>query len=115
MKYVITYGLSAIYLNLSQNKPFNPLLGETSQGSFADGTRYYCEHTCHHPPIMNFLVENEHYTLSGYYEFIGKMSSNTLLSGFRGPATIKFKDGSCIKFNAPDVKLGGMVMGARTI
>ena len=43
------------------------------------------------------------------------MSSNTLISGFRGPTTIKFKDGTIIKFNAPDVKLGGLVMGERTI
>jgi len=64
---------------------------------------------------MNFLVENDYYTMSGYYEFIGKMSSNTMITGFRGPATIKFKDGTTIVFNAPDCKLGGMVMGARTI
>ena len=64
---------------------------------------------------MNFLLENDEYTVSGYYEFIGKMSSNTMITGFRGPTTIKFKDGSTIKFNAPDIKLGGMVMGARTI
>lgn len=51
----------------------------------------------------------------GYYEFLGKMSRNTLISGFRGPTTLKFKDGTLIKFNAPDIKLGGMVMGARTI
>ena len=64
---------------------------------------------------MNFLVENDYYTVSGYYEFTGKMSSNTMITGFRGPTTIKFIDGTTIKFNAPDCKLGGMVMGARTI
>jgi len=41
-----------------QNKPFNPLLGETLQGHYDDGTTFYCEHTSHHPPISNFLVED---------------------------------------------------------
>jgi hypothetical protein len=92
------------------------LLGETNQGSFEDGTRYYCEHTSHHPPISHYLLENEHYTLSGYYEFFGKMGGNSLTSGLRGPSTLEFKnDGTRIVFNAPDFKLGGTVMGERTI
>lgn len=57
MKCVIAFGLSSIILCTSQNKPFNPLLGETNQGSFADGSRYYCEHTSHHPPITHYLLE----------------------------------------------------------
>jgi hypothetical protein len=90
-------------------------LGETNQGSFADGTKYYCEHTSHHPPISHYLIENENYTFYGYYEFIGKMGGNSLTSGLRGPSTLKFKDGTKIVFNAPDFKLGGTVMGERTI
>jgi hypothetical protein len=37
-------------------KPFNPILGETYQGNFDDGTEVYCEHTSHHPPITNFFM-----------------------------------------------------------
>mmetsp|Transcript_1033 Transcript_1033/g.1878 ORF Transcript_1033/g.1878 Transcript_1033/m.1878 type:complete len:83 (+) Transcript_1033:728-976(+) len=78
-----------------QNKPFNPLLGETLQGKFSDGTRFYCEHTSHHPPVSNFLVEDPEdlYTLSGYYEITGKMGANHFVSSLRGPNNIKFKDG----------------------
>ena len=51
----------------------------------------------------------------GYYEFIGKMGTNSLTSGLRGPNILEFKDGSVIRFNAPDWKLGGTILGARTI
>ena len=43
------------------------------------------------------------------------MGGNSLTSGLRGPSTLKFKDGTKIVFNAPDFKLGGTVMGERTI
>jgi len=51
----------------------------------------------------------------GYYEFTGSMGRNSLTSGLRGPNTIEFNDGSNIRFNAPDWRLGGTVMGERTI
>jgi hypothetical protein len=43
------------------------------------------------------------------------MGKNSLTSGLRGPSTLVFKDGTKIVFNAPDFKLGGTVMGDRTI
>jgi hypothetical protein len=52
----------------------------------------------------------------GYYEIFGKMGANNLMSGLRGPTTIEFNNGGTkIVFNAPDFKLGGTVMGERTI
>ena len=53
--------------------------------------------------------------MSGYYEFIGKMGKNSLTSGLRGPSTVEFPDGAKIRVNAPDFKLGGTIMGERTI
>lgn len=116
-KYVIAFGLSSIVLCAGQNKPFNPLLGETNQGGFADGSKFYCEHTSHHPPITHYLLEgaNNSYRLSGYYEFIGKMGKNSLTSGLRGPSTLEFPDGTRIRFNAPDFRLGGTIVGERTV
>ena len=54
----IAFAIGPLYCCCSQRKPFNPLLGETMQAEFPDGTRIYCEHTSHHPPITNFLVES---------------------------------------------------------
>ena len=58
---------------------------------------------------------NKTYRFYGYYEFTGKMGKNSLTSGLRGPCTVEFPDGTCIRFNAPDFKLGGTIMGERTI
>ena len=43
------------------------------------------------------------------------MGKNSLTSGLRGPCTAEFPDGTKIRFNAPDFKLGGTIMGERTI
>lgn len=59
--------------------------------------------------------EDESYKFWGFYEFTGSMSANSLKSGLRGPNNIMFKDGQEIRFRVPDFKLGGTVMGERTI
>lgn len=43
------------------------------------------------------------------------MGANSLRSGLRGPNNIKFADGHHIRFKSVDFKLGGTVMGDRTI
>jgi hypothetical protein len=55
------------------------------------------------------------YKMYGYYEVTGKMGANHLISGMRGPNTIEFKDGHTIRFGFPSYKLGGTVMGERTV
>lgn len=55
------------------------------------------------------------YEYWGYYEFTANMGTNTLKSGLRGPNNIKFADGQHIRFKVPDFKLGGTVLGDRTI
>ena len=57
LKLVMTSVVAGMYGSVKQLKPFNPLLGETYQGYYDDGTRIFCEHTSHHPPISNFLLE----------------------------------------------------------
>ena len=51
----------------------------------------------------------------GYYEVTGKMGANHFISGLRGPNNLIFKDGHHIRFGFPSYKLGGTVMGERTI
>lgn len=53
--------------------------------------------------------------MSGYYEITGKMEFNTLISGLRGPNDLKFKDGHHIRFGYPSYRLGGTVMGERSV
>jgi hypothetical protein len=43
------------------------------------------------------------------------MGANSFTSGLRGPCFLTFKDGHHIRFGFPSYKVGGMVMGERTI
>lgn len=90
MKWIITFSISNIHLCCGQKKPFNPLLGETNQGTFGDGTRFFLEHTSHHPPVSHFLIEapDGAFRMHGYYEFTGSMGKNSLTSGLRGPNNV---------------------------
>ena len=114
---VIAFNLGGFYILADQDKPFNPILGETFQGHFKDGTSLYCEHTSHHPPITNFHMQtpDSSFEFWGYYEFVGTMGANSLKSGLRGPNHIRFSDGQHIRFKMPDFKLSGTVMGERII
>lgn len=42
------------------SKPFNPILGETLQGSIG-GIPFYMEQISHHPPITTFFMKNDHF------------------------------------------------------
>lgn len=59
--------------------------------------------------------QDKSYEFWGYYEFTASMGANSLKSGLRGPNNIRFADGQHIRFRTPDFKLGGTVMGDRTI
>ena len=54
-KYVISFSISSLYRCTEQLKPLNPMLGETYQCEWEDGTKMYLEHTCHIPPISHFI------------------------------------------------------------
>lgn len=56
IKYTTAFAVSKFNLSGAQLKPFNPILGETFQCKL-DGTSFYFEQTCHHPPVLNFYVK----------------------------------------------------------
>lgn len=114
---MVSFAVSCISLNLSFQKPFNPILGETFQGFFEEGTRVYCEHTSHHPPIANFLVVDpqESYEFFGFHEFKAKLSKNSLTMKNEGPNNIKFKDGQLITYQYPGNKVSGLIWGEKQV
>jgi len=56
-KNLVVVSVSGLYNICGQRKPFNPILGETYQGHWQDGTTIDIEHTSHHPPKCNYYVK----------------------------------------------------------
>ncbi len=54
----MAFGVAGMSLSLSMYKPFNPLLGETYQGVYPDGTTLSVEHISHHPPVSVFWMDH---------------------------------------------------------
>ena len=56
MKNVIGFLTSFPTLEVTMQKPFNPILGETFQ-CFIKGIPMYYEQISHHPPISSYFIE----------------------------------------------------------
>jgi len=115
LKWVVTFVISGLHRGVKQMKPFNPILGETWQAKYRDGTQLYFEQTSHHPPISSFQVfgPNNLYYLWGYHEYTASFSSNGIIGGQVGPNNVQFSDGTRITYQNPYVQLTGMVWGDR--
>eukprot|EP00923_Selenidium_pygospionis_P011115 GHVN01019321.1.p1 GENE.GHVN01019321.1~~GHVN01019321.1.p1 ORF type:complete len:1149 (-),score=124.97 GHVN01019321.1:1376-4822(-) len=115
-KHVITFVVASLHTGAMALKPFNPILGETYQGTWNDGTRVFLEHTSHHPPIAHFLLEgapNAPYRFHGFYEFKGQLKGNYLLTMQDGQNYVDFTDGTRVEWNLPTAKVSGLIWGQR--
>lgn len=115
LKLTMAFALSGLYLGTRQEKPFNPLLGETFQGFFSDGTEVYVEHTAHNPPTDHFDIIGRNFRLYGHYALDGGFSWNNLVGEFKGKTTVQFYNGQVISFSQPKFILGGIMTGDRTL
>jgi hypothetical protein len=80
IKFVITATISGFHSSLLWLKPLNPILGETFETYYEDGSHVYLEQTSHHPPISHFLVygPNNNYKIYGYSNFTSSAGLNSL-------------------------------------
>ncbi len=120
-KSVISFVLSSMFLSSGQMKPFNPLLGETFEGSFSDGTKIYVEHTSHQPCRSHYYMTDPDgdYTFSGWRDIsidgaVKMIFTNNITMVQKGKDSVYLKStGQTISYHLPKVILGGMVMGSR--
>ncbi|MEW5319702.1 MAG: hypothetical protein WDW38_010840 [Sanguina aurantia] len=56
LRYVVAFACSGLCRQVSFHKPFNPILGETYQATYANGVEVYCEQISHHPPVSSWQV-----------------------------------------------------------
>ena len=64
MKYAISLGISGLYMNAMQLKPFNPLISETFQGIFdiedkENKIEVYSEQTSNYPTLTRYYILNK--------------------------------------------------------
>jgi len=122
-KYVICFSLSAMYLSSGQMKPFNPLLGETFEGNFSDGTKIFMEHTSHTPCVSNYYVNDidDKYKFHGFYDISIEGTMKMLITNYltcvqKGTNHVEIKNTQQkISYHYPKLILGGMVYGKRYV
>lgn len=114
IKYATIYSLAKLHLTVGQQKPFNPILGETFQCKIGD-SEFYLEQTSHHPPRSHFYVKGKNYVLYGYNEPDANGFGNSINISNKGTTIIEFKDKKKLEVFFPEMVLGGTVLGDRTI
>lgn len=118
MKLVITFAIAGLSNTCTPKKPFNPILGETYQATFEDGTEIFCEQTSHHPPISNWELvgPGNMYTFYGSGELLASFRGNSIKGHQNGKHYIDFAmDGGRIEYHLPEVWVRGIMWGDRII
>eukprot|EP00475_Leptophrys_vorax_P028174 TRINITY_DN4065_c0_g1_i1.p1 TRINITY_DN4065_c0_g1~~TRINITY_DN4065_c0_g1_i1.p1 ORF type:complete len:943 (-),score=238.86 TRINITY_DN4065_c0_g1_i1:62-2890(-) len=117
LKYVMVFIISGLHRGLAQKKPFNPILGETFQCYFSDGTQISLEQTAHHPPISAFDMRapDESYVYTGQHEYKATLGMNYATGVQDGNNEVRFSDGGIVQFNMPTIMIKGVLWGARHI
>ncbi|KAJ6230325.1 oxysterol-binding protein [Anaeramoeba flamelloides] len=117
LKLVICCVILGLHNTVAQAKPFNPILGETFQGNFIDGTEIYCEQVCHHPPISAYEIidKDKLYHFHGRGQFKSKFKGYSVTGQSEGDNNLEFSDGSKIVFTTPALFLKGIILGDRVV
>ena len=73
MKYVISLGISGLYMNAMQLKPFNPLISETFQGVFdiedkENKIEVYSEQTSNYPTLTRYYIIHKLFKMYGFFD-----------------------------------------------
>jgi hypothetical protein len=79
----------------------NPILGETYEMFYEDGSRIFLEQTSHHPPISHYIMygPNNSYKYHGYSNFTSNAGLNSLKVTNKGRRFVEFSDGTKIVYN----------------
>ena len=122
-KYVILFSLSALFRSSEQLKPLNPMLGETYECEWEDGSKFYLEHTCHTPPISHFYIKSSRnlFIVSGYIDMemggvVKAIYKNSIQMIPKGKITVYLPElKQTIAFQFPKITMGGAIWGQRYV
>ena len=109
-----------LYMNLAYEssnvflKPLNPILGETYEMIWEDGSHEYVEQTSHHPPRSHFLIigNEKKWRYYGYFDYISNGWFNSFKLTNSGTRFAEFSNTkSKIQFNYPVDNFGNTFWG----
>ena len=113
MKLTISFFFSSIILCIQQEKPFNPILGETFQGRI-NGFPIYLEQLSHHPAVTYYLMKGKNYWFCGSHEAVANLGANTLVVEQKGTPFVHFlSNNTRIYFKWPMFAINGTIAGSR--
>lgn len=116
IKNVIMATLIGMCCSPSCQKPFNPYLGETFEGTYEDGSKIYLEHIKHSPPISKFLVFTPGGSrIYGHFQQNANLRANKMTLWFKGPITYEFQDGKKLSVYYPQLIQQGIIYGTRLL
>jgi hypothetical protein len=114
MKYTIVACISSWYKSNVFLKPLNPILGETYEMIWEDGSHEYVEQTSHHPPRSHFLIignENK-WRYYGYFDYTSNGWFNSFKLTNSGSRIAEFNNTkSKIHFDYPVDNFGNTFWG----
>ena len=110
MKLAISLGISGLYMNAQQLKPFNPLISETFQGEFdiKEKIEVYSEQTSNYPTLTRYYILNRNFKMYGYFDLSleTKNFGNRITCFTKGINTLDyFKQNEKIFFSIPSSQI----------
>ena len=116
MKNVISMGISGLYMNARQLKPFNPLICETFQGLYDLETidieenkiEVFSEQISNYPTLTRYYILNTNFKMYGYFDLSLETKSfgNKIICFTKGINTVDFyKINEKINFTIPSSKI----------
>eukprot|EP00826_Nyctotherus_ovalis_P058190 TRINITY_DN7984_c0_g1_i17.p1 TRINITY_DN7984_c0_g1~~TRINITY_DN7984_c0_g1_i17.p1 ORF type:complete len:419 (+),score=105.35 TRINITY_DN7984_c0_g1_i17:198-1454(+) len=119
MKWYVGYSIAALYQNLAQVKPLNPIWGETYEGYLGSPDfKIYCEQISHHPPISQVQIDCPYLTLYGTHYVEASTYPNSIKVRSLGKHVVILKDEEKTTIELvkrPNVLVEGLVVGKRTM
>jgi len=115
--YLATGILSGFQLYMQSKKPWNPVLGETYTGGWANGNKIFAEQISHHPAISAFEIHGQKnkWKCSSQCQFSISAGPRKALIKQAGVFSLSLSDGTMYEWEFPDITVWGVIYGDRII
>jgi len=119
MKNFLALSIAALYGDLQQMKPLNPIWGETYQGYLGNSSnKVYCEQISHHPPMSHITIESPLFTVHATHHVEAATYPTSIKVINKGKNVAIFNDEQKTTYTIkerPETQIHGTIFGERTM